>query len=308
MGRRWRKKGLIYSPLRDGGWRDNSALTPTPLLLSDDTIRIYTSFRDPDGIGRIGYVDVDADNPASVIGVSEAPVLDIGKDGMFDDNGVILGDVVRVEEKVYLYYVGFQKVLKAKFLAYSGLAVSDDNGDSFARIQQTPVMDRHQEGLYIRAIHSVIYEPGLFRVWYSVGCSWQTVDGVGKPAYEIYYAESKDGITFERGGISCLENDSANLEYRIGRPRVRKDGDRYAMNFTYGTTDGKYLSGYASSSDGIHWDRNDSELGLELSEDGWDSKHLCYPAEISVGEIKFVFYNGNNMGEEGFGWAEQLLA
>ncbi len=84
---KWEKKGLIYKPPFDGSWKDNSALQPTVLVLSD-RIRIFLCFRDTRGIGRIGYVDVDVNDPSKILKISENPILDIGQDGMFDDNGV----------------------------------------------------------------------------------------------------------------------------------------------------------------------------------------------------------------------------
>src|SRR3990167_6130982 len=91
----WKKIGHVFSPDGKTGWRKNSALTPTPFLLNDQIIRVYAGFRDDEGISRIGYVDVDSQDPTKVLSISENPVLDRGRDGCFDDNGVILGDVVR---------------------------------------------------------------------------------------------------------------------------------------------------------------------------------------------------------------------
>ena len=303
---KWKKKSLIYSPPLDGSWRDNSALTPTAFLLNDNIIRNYVSFRDLKGTGRIGYVDVNANNPSEVLKISESPVLDIGQDGMFDDNGVILGDVIRIENNIHMYYVGFQLVNKSKFLAYSGLAISEDNGETFHRYKQTPILDRENEGLYIRAIHSVIYEDKKFKIWYATGNGWENINGVDYPQYDINYIESTDGIHFKENGIKCIENDKVNNEYRIGRPRVYKKDNLYIMNFTYGTTDGKYIAGQATSIDGIDWQRNDNELGIELSKKGWDSIHLSYPSIINTKEKTFMFYNGNNMGKDGFGYAELI--
>lgn len=303
---KWKKKGLIYSPPLDGSWRDNSALTPTAFLLNDNIIRNYVSFRDLKGTGRIGYVDVNANNPSEVLKISESPVLDIGQDGMFDDNGVILGDVIRIENNIHMYYVGFQLVNKSKFLAYSGLAISEDNGETFHRYKQTPILDRENEGLYIRAIHSVIYEDKKFKIWYATGNGWENINGVDYPQYDINYIESTDGIHFKENGIKCIENDKVNNEYRIGRPRVYEKDNLYIMNFTYGTTDGKYIAGQATSIDGIDWQRNDNELGIELSKKGWDSIHLSYPSIINTKEKTFMFYNGNNMGKDGFGYAELI--
>lgn len=301
---KWQKKGLIYKPPKDRSWKDNSALTPTAFLLDENTIRVYVSFRDVKGIGRIGYIDLDANNPSKILKISDVPALDIGKDGMFDDNGVILGDLIRVKDKIYMYYVGFQLVKKAKFLAYSGLAISNDNGETFKRYKNTPILDREDEALYIRAIHSVIYEDNKFKFWYATGNGWEHINEVDFPQYDINYIESQDGIHFRENGIKCIENNKDNLEYRIGRPRTYKKDHKYIMNFTYGTTDGRYIAGQATSGDGINWERDDKKLGIELSEDGWDSMHLSYPSIITIKDRTYMFYNGNNMGQDGFGYAE----
>lgn len=303
---KWEKKGLIYTPCLDKSWQDNSALTPTAFLLTDSVIRNYVSFRDTKGIGRIGYVDVNANNPSEILQISKQPVLDIGQDGMFDDNGVILGDIIRVKNKIYMYYVGFQLVNKVKFLAYSGLAISIDNGETFVRVKNIPILDREDEALYIRAIHSVLYEDNKFKIWYATGSGWENIDGKLYPQYDINYIESDDGIYFGKKGIKCIENNLHNQEYRIGRPRVYKKDNIYIMNFTYGTVDGRYIAGQATSFDGINWLRDDSKLGISLSNNGWDSIHLSYPSIVSTSNKTYMFYNGNNMGQDGFGYAELI--
>ena len=300
----WKKKELIYSPPYDKSWRHSSALTPTPFLLNEKTIRVYTSFRDLQGVGRIGYVDLDSYNPKKILKISPSPILDIGPDGMFDDNGMILGDIISIKDKIYMYYVGFQLVEKAKFTAYSGLAISEDYGESFQRYQNTPILDRNDEALYIRAIHSVIYEDATFKFYYATGNGWETINDATYPQYDINYIKSKDGKKFVGKGQKCIVNNKQNLEYRIGRPRVYKKDKEYTMFFTYGTTDGRYIAGKAKSKNGIDWIRNDNELGINLSVSGWDSIHLCYPTILTVHNKTYMFYNGNNMGVDGFGYAE----
>lgn len=301
---KWKKKGLIYSSPFDRSWRDNSALTPTAIQLNDTVIRVYVSFRDTDGVGRIGFVDVDSENPGVVKNISDVPVLDIGQAGMFDDNGIILGDIIKVQDKLYMYYVGFQLVKKVKFLAYSGLAIGSLDGNSFVRHSESPILDRNDEGKYIRAIHSVIFEDNKFRIWYAVGNGWERINGTEFPQYDINYTESDDGFSIPIGKkVICNNRD--NFEYRIGRPRVYKLGNQYLMNFTYGTTDDRYKAGQALSKDGLNWKRCDETLGINLSEEGWDSRHLSYPSVLTTNQGKtFMFYNGNDMGREGFGYAE----
>jgi len=299
----WNKKGLIYNPDGKSNWAKHTVITPTPFLLNDDVIRIYAGFRDDAGVSRIGYIDVNQGNPSEVLGVSLNPVLDIGPDGCFDDNGVILGDLVRNGDEIYMYYVGFQLVKKVKFLAYSGLAISKDNGESFCRFQKNPVMDRTDNAVYIRAIHTVLKDNGIWKVWYSVGNGWEMINGAPYPQYDIRYTESKDGIHFEDSvGTHCI--GVRDNEYRIGRPRVRKTSFGYEMRYTFDTLDKQYTTGYAESVDGMNWIRKDDKTGIKRSESGWDCEMVCYPVVLDTKDATYMFYSGNGMGRTGVGYAE----
>jgi hypothetical protein len=298
----WEKLGAVFETAKQGKpWMKNSALTPTPFRLDEEAIRVYAGFRDEAGVSRIGYVDVSAADPTRVFAVSDAPVLDIGRNGCFDDNGVILGDVVRGPEGVYLFYVGFQLVAKAKFLAFSGVALSTDGGRTFARLSESPILDRARGQSTIGAIHSAHYENGRWRLWYACGDDWEMIDGRPFPQYHIRYVETDDLFNVPREGRLCV--NVRGDEYRIGRPRVYRIEGQYFMYYTKGTTSGAYFPGVARSGDGVHWTRCDDELGIALSDHGWDSQTLCYPALISVRDETYMFYNGNNMGYDGFGCA-----
>ena len=298
---RWIKKGLIYGPDGTYSWAKHSALTPTPVLIDANTIRVYVGFRDEDGVSRIAFVDVDANNPSKVKNVSKTPVLDIGLPGTFDDNGVILGDILENNNKLYMYYVGFQLVEKVKFLAFTGLALSSDGGNTFQKYSKAPIVDRSDKELYFRAVHSVMIENGIWKAWCGIGSEWEWIDDKPFPKYHIRYFESRDGITFPKVGRICI--DFKGDEYRIGRPRVIKDKDLYKMFYTKGTLQKDYISGYAESDDGINWTRMDDKIGIEKSESGWDSKHLCYPSVIQYKDRVYMFYNGNDYGKDGFGYA-----
>jgi predicted GH43/DUF377 family glycosyl hydrolase len=299
----WEKRGLIYKPDGSSTWAVHTVITPTPYLINENTIRIYTGFRDNSGVTRIGYIDVDAANPSLVKKVTANPILDIGIPGAFDDNGLILGDIVPHEGKLYMYYVGFQIPARAKFLAFSGLAISSDGGETFTRHSHAPVMDRTDKAPYIRAIHSVIKEDGLFRIWYSIGDGWETIGGTPYPRYRICHATSPDGITFPATDTVCL--DVAPDEYRIGRPRVHKLPDgTYLMRSTADTYDKYYHTVLATSPDGLNWTRH-PHADIAPSEDAtaFDSQTAVYPVEITAAGNRYLFYSGNGMGLTGVGYA-----
>jgi hypothetical protein len=303
----WKKKGHIFCPDGSRTWARHSFMTPCPWQRDEDTIRLFGGMRDGSGISRIGWVDVDARDPARVMAVSEAPVLDLGAAGMFDDNGVILGDVLEVgETELRLYYVGFQLVEKAKFLAFTGVAVSGDGGARFERLQQTPIIDRCPDGAFIGALHSIARLPdGTYRVWLSRGYGWEEIDGRQYPRYDCWTMTSPDGLSFDNNAAQRIITPNEG-EYRIGRPRASRRADgSWELRATSDTFAKHYASYLFTSKDGITFQRTDT---TELPCGGagaWDSEMTCYPAYHRTPEGReYLFYNGNGMGQTGVGYAE----
>lgn len=57
---------------------------------------------------------------------------------------------------------------------------------------------------------------------------------------------------------------------------------RHSYNFRNGNRG--YLIGYAYSTDLEKWIRDDKQVGIELSENGWDSEMICYPHILRIGK------------------------
>ena len=201
-----------------------------------------------------------------------------------------------------MYYIGFQLTQKVKFLAFTGLAISEDGGENFTRYSDVPVLDRKQNELFFNAIHSVIFQDGIFRCWLGAGSAWQIINNKVYPSYNVKYIESADGINFINKPVDCI-NFSSKDEYRIGRPRVYFHNSEYFMIFTWGDTKGNYQMGYAYSKDGFNWIRDDSILNFKPSLSGWDSISASYGALFKLNYRTYMVYNGNNMGRDGFGLA-----
>ena len=300
---KWQKLGLVYGPDGTSDWARHSALQPTPVVLSD-RIRVFCGFRDDDGVGRAGYVDVARDNPTSVLGVSENPVLDVGGPEGFDHHGVIPCAVVAVQDELWMYYAGYRRGDSVRFQAFCGLAISKDNGLTFTRHSQNPVLDKTPQETLFRAIHSVLIEDGVWRVWYGGGSGFVAGKHKTLPVYNIRYMESRVGTRFPDQGDVAV--DLLPGEHRVGRPYVIKQAGRYRMFFGKGSEANAYQLAYAESNDGYTWTRLDEKIGLAGSQKGWDSEMMAYPAVISAGENTYMFYNGNDYGREGFGCAQLL--
>ncbi|EAP78448.1 hypothetical protein [Roseovarius nubinhibens] len=300
----WRKLGRIFCPSGELDWAQHSFMTPVPLQVNADTIRIYGGMRDRKGISRIGWIEVDRARPTVLRDVGSMPVIALGDPGMFDDNGMILGDLLRLEDgRIRMYYVGFQLVQQVKFLAFTGLAESTDGGLSFQRLQKHPILDRAEQAPFINALHSILPVEGGYRAWISCGQRWQDIGGRVFPQYNCWTVTSPDGIHFDME-TATPTLDVTGDEYRIGRPRANRTTDGYEMRVTSDTLAKQYATFLAKSSDGVNWTRTTVEE-LPRGEAGdWDDEMTCYPARIDTDQGEsYLFFNGNNMGETGVGVA-----
>jgi predicted GH43/DUF377 family glycosyl hydrolase len=300
---KWNKKGRIYVPDGRSWWAKKYAFPPTPHMLSEDIIRLYVAFCDENTVGRIGFVDVSADNPSEILRVSEHPVLDTGRPGAFDENGILPTSIVAVGDKLYMYYVGYQLGMKLRYYQFEGLAVSDDGGESFVRHWKVPVTDRSDAEMVNRTSAFVRRRNDMFEMWYVGGSDWTTVNGKALPTYNIRYLASPDGIRWGTEGRVCIDYANED-EHAFGKPFIVIDGELQRMFYSVRTRSKDYRLGYAESLDGLTWTRKDHLVGIDVSQSGWDSEMIAYASIVQYREKVYMFYNGNKCGETGFGYAE----
>lgn len=296
----WRKVGLIFSPENRAPWYVSHALVPIAEQLEDDLFRVYFSGRDAQGRSRIGYFTFDITQPKTILETSQKPVLDLGLLGAFDDSGVTSAALIRHEDKDYLYYGGWSLGVTVPFYVNIGLAVSETGKLDFQRVSSAPVLGRHAADPYLTTSPCIIIENGLWRCWYISGVRWELENGKPKHYYHVRYAESSDGIQWDKRGIVAVDFASPD-EYAIGRPWVIKHGDLYKMWYSHRGT--AYRMGYAESADGLTWERMDHLAGIDVSESGWDSEMIEYPCIFDHDGERYMLYNGNGYGKTGIGLA-----
>lgn len=321
---RWKKLGRLYVPEGETGdkgspgeddrgksgapdWRKLYGILPTPVSIPErDAIRIYFAATAEDRIGRIFSMTVDAADPSRILEPAADPLLGPGSPGAFDDCGVNPSSVVTVNGRLHLYYIGYQRSVMSPYLLFTGLATSDD-GLAFQRHANVPVFDRTSAEYIVRSAPTVLEEDGAYRAWYVSASGWERMTagifaGRMMPVYVIRHARSRDGIDWTADAGICIgpQNDD---EFGFGRPWVVRDGNRYRMFYSRRTRSTPYRIGYAESDDGIRWTRMDAEVGIEVSDEGWDSEMICYAAVVTTRHGTVMFYNGNRNGETGFGAA-----
>lgn len=298
----WRKLGLVYGPDGSMPWAASHAMVPTPVRLSDAVVRVFVTFCDANGIGRPGFVDVSAADPLNVLQVSQAPLLDLGRPGTFDENGLLACSVVDLGHgNFYMYYVGFELGTKIRYRLLTGLATSIDGGNTFHRHSETPVLERSASELYFRGGPYCLRDESGFRLWYVAGSEWMALGGKSMPIYDVRFAQSVDGIHWPEQGevqISISEPD----EHGFGRPCVvNKSSGGYRMFYSVRRKSfGAYRLGYAESPDGRTWTRMDEQLGLDVTPGSFDSDAIMYAAPIEIDGTLYLFYNGNGFGRDGF--------
>ena len=303
----WEKTGLIYAPDGSHGFDYSHCHKPTPLLIDDNTIRVYFGVRCSEGKTRTTFIDVDADNPRVVKYIHDKPVLDLGKIGAFDDSGANVSSVVRHGNLIYMYFIGWNPSTTVHTRNSIGLAVSRDDGLTFRRLYEGPVLDRNKLEPYYTGAVDVLKEGDNWRMWYTSGTEWKNINGKPEIFYHIKYAYSDNGEDWTRDNLSSILPE--NEHEAVARPSVQKIGDKYHMWFSQRSIvdfrtnpDNGYRAGYAISDDGLNWARQ-SSAGIHPSDEGWDSKTIAYPYVLQRKNKLIMFYNGNGFGKTGFGCA-----
>lgn len=296
----WQKRGLIYAPDASLWWAKAYAHLPTAYLM-DDCIRVYYAGLDENNYGRIGYVDLERDNPNQIRYIAPEPVLDLGELGTFDDCGVVPSCLIKRDDTFYLYYIGFQRAERVPYMLFTGLATSKD-GSHFERYSRTPILDRTPEEPFLRSAPTILLEDNLYKMWYVSAIGWKTINGRLYPEYNIRHATSQDAISWQVVNSPSVDFNNPD-EFGFGRPWIIREKDTYNLWYSIRSRSQPYRIGKAISSDGLNWQRIDDEVTIHASATGWDSEMICYSNIIEINQQQVMFYNGNQHGRTGFGYA-----
>jgi sucrose-6-phosphate hydrolase SacC (GH32 family) len=239
--------------------------------------------------------------------------LELGGLGTFDEFGTNPVSVIRDGDDVRVYYAGWTRCESVPFNAAIGMAVSKDNGRSFARIGAGPILSYSPAEPFLLGSPRIRKFGDTWCLWYVSGTKWLNGQDGGKPepVYKIRMATSSDGVNWTKHGRDLLESVLGEDECQAGADVLFKDG-RYHMFFSYRLSRnyrgkaGGYRIGYAWSDNMSQWHRNDVVAAMEPSESGWDSEMTCYPHVFMVDGTTYMLYQGNEMGRSGMGLAKLI--
>ncbi len=166
----------------------------------------------------------------------------------------------------------------------------------WSKTASDPVLDVGSEGSWDAGVvfeHYVIQRGDTLKMWYSgnnVGTALANDFGIG-------YAWSLDGITWTKVAENPVMTGRAGAwdDVGVAAPVVIQDGDTLRMWY-HGVTDtgavpGRF-TGYATSVDGITWDRRDTPVFEAGSPGQWDGDILITHAVIKEDDGFKMWYSG----------------
>ena len=314
---KWKKLGKIFDPTQHKLPNDCTHFAQSPqALVFPDFVRIYFSTRSIDKsngkyLSHIAFVDMRK-NLHDIIRVSEKTVIPLGKLGCFDEHGIFPMNVMRHGDAVYGYTCGWNRRISVSVDTAIGLAISRDDGLTFQRIGDGPVMaaSLHEPCLVGDCFVKVIGD--VFHMWYIFGKCWKRFSAEAPPdrIYKISHAVSTDGIHWIKEEARQIIANRLGADESQALPTVIEIDSKYHMFFCYRQSfdfrmnkDRSYRIGHAHSEDLVNWTRNDEDLFLDVTPGAWDSEMLCYPHVFDCDGKVYLLYNGNEFGRYGFGLA-----
>ena len=211
------------------------------------------------------------------------PVLSDGFGDTWDDDFVTQSSVLHDGTKFHMWYAGYDGTnLKI------GYATSD-NGLEWDKDSSNPVLDLGASGSWDSVEVSnptVVLENGIYQMWYA---------GYDGNNLRIGYAASSDGMVWTKDAANPILDLGASDSWDssgVSNPTVALENSIYQM--WYAGYDGDNLRiGSATSSDGVVWNRDDSNPILDLGESGsWDSIGVNSPTVVLEGNTYRMWYTG----------------
>lgn len=314
---KWKRLGKIFDPTRYQLPNDCVEFAQAPqALVFDDFVRIYFSTRSVDkGNGKylshIAFVDMRK-NLRDVIQVSENTVVQLGALGCFDEHGIFPMNVLCHGDVLYGYTCGWSRRVSVSVETAIGLVISRDQGLSFQRVGDGPVLTAslHEPCLVGDGFVKVIGE--VFHMWYIFGIGWKrfSVDAQPDRTYKIGHAVSSDGINWVKEEARQIIADCLAVNESQALPTVIEIDGRYHMFFCYRQSfdfrknrDRGYRIGHAWSDDLSSWTRDDGDPLRDREPGDWDYDMQCYPHVFECDSEVYLLYNGNEFGRAGFGLA-----
>jgi hypothetical protein len=166
--------------------------------------------------------------------VSGDTVAELGKP-VADEHGIFPVNVLRHGNAVYGYTCGWNRRVSVSVDTAIGLAISHDNGLSFQRIGDGPVLAASLHEPCLVGDPFVKIHGNTFHMWYIFGTGWKPFSAETAPdrTYKIGHAVSNDGINWVKEEARQIIADRLGAGESQALPSVIEIAGRYHMFFCY---------------------------------------------------------------------------
>jgi len=229
--------------------------------------------------------------------VCEQPVFEYGASGEWDSAAVFRARVIKDGDTLRMWYSGSNSEGMLLGKIQIGYAWSLD-GIDWHRYKRNPVITGDLSWEYgVVGAGPVILDGDTLKMWYNAAY------GIGKI---IGYATSTDGINWKKHPDPVLERGPAGDwdDGFIEATTVIKEDGLYKM--WYWGANNVYIAlsvhqiGYATSTDGIHWEKYDFPLSASTSDpvlkvgssSEWDAQRAWSPAVFPTEDGYEMLYTG----------------
>ena len=318
MGFSWKKQGLLFDPTLISDrpdWMVSFAQAPN-VIVFDEFVRVYFCCRPaPDAnmqfVSHCAFVDLDRNDLFKVRSLSRQPVLQLGGLGTFDEFGTYPVSVMRDGDDIVAIYGGWSRCESVPFNISLGLGRSKDGGLSFEKFGTGPVLSHTPDEPFVVTSPKIRRYGETWYLAYTAGRRW-ILGGDGRPEiiYKLRMATSTDGVNWTKQNTDIVESKLGDEEAQAC-PDIFFANGKYHLFFCYregldfrDNPARSYRIGYANSADLVNWARDDSRIDLDVSETGWDSEMIAYPAVFELDGNIYMLYGGNGNGKTGFGLAK----
>jgi hypothetical protein len=312
---KWKKLGKIFDPTEHKLANNCLEFAQSPQVLEfDDFVRIYFSTRERDASGKfishISFVEMDKIFK-NIKNLSNHTIIGMGALGCFDEHGIFPFNVLKDGNRVLGFIGGWTRRVSVDIETSIGLSISNDDGITFTRIGDGPILSATLDEPFLVGDPFVLKLEGKYHMWYIFGIRWiqNPKNDVKERVYKIGHAISEDAVNWVKTNRQIVD-DKLNEDECQALPSVIFHNKKYHMIFCYRqavgfreNTKDAYRLGYAYSTDGLNWTRDDENVGIDTTIGEWDSDMMCYPHLFSVNEKIYLLYNGNDFGKTGFGLA-----
>ena len=213
------------------------------------------------------------------------------------DKIVNRGCLIEVNGYWHLWYTGQKDGVSS--IGYA----KGQSPQALKRIKQVPILKSTEMFEGVSTMNPCVMwnqSKCIFQMWYAAGENYEPD--------VICYAESLDGILWAKHSEPVM---SASLIHEWESAKV--GGCDVKM-----TTEGEYKMYYigyqnvdvariccATSKDGIHWYRDNSNLIISPSKGSWDADATYKPAYLSINNCEYLWYNGRRANKEFIGLAKK---